>query len=125
MGHRNSMHTHTLDEYLGKRTLSLSIADRKIKKRSKLSITGVLSLSGQLKEVFLRRVQSKLYDFLRNTALKDWEPQLRYDFVGAAIAENRAGIDAFLKDNEVTLSNINDMVEELIRTVILPYIKIR
>jgi hypothetical protein len=77
-----------------------------------------------VKDVFIMRLRDKLYSYLRDGPLKGWDVSQIVDFADSVIAENREKIDAYLKNKKVTLQNINESIEEILKDVLIPSIVI-
>lgn len=78
-----------------------------------------------VKAVFLRRLRDRFYDYLVSGPLKAWSVSDAYDFAEAVIKENKEKIDSYLKEKKVTLSNINQVIDDIIRSILVPSIEIK
>lgn len=76
-----------------------------------------------LKRIFLERLRDKFYDYLRSGPLKSWGFILTLEFAQAVIEENREAIDAFLKEADVTIYNVEDVTSEIILKILVPSVK--
>jgi hypothetical protein len=77
-----------------------------------------------LREVFLSRLSDRLYSYLSAGPLKSWDVNDIIDFADAVIEENEDKIDDYLKKNKVTLQNINESIEDILKNVLIPSIVI-
>lgn len=77
-----------------------------------------------LKEVFLSRILDRLYSKLKSGPLNDWDAPDVWKFSKVIIKNNTNKIDEYLRNNEVTLKNINQAIDEIVNEILLPSVKI-
>jgi len=75
-----------------------------------------------LREMFLSKIQGKLYAFLKVGVLKEWETSTVYKFAISTIEECDSAINEYLQKNSVTLLNMDQHADNILRTILIPYL---
>jgi hypothetical protein len=78
-----------------------------------------------LREVFLDRVRDQLYTLLRDGSLKGWDTDQIVDFADAVLEDSDVLIDKYILTQDITLSNINASVQDIVTNILIPKIKIK
>ena len=74
--------------------------------------------------MFKDRLEEKLFLYLKSLSLKDWGPQIVLNFANAVVKGNQIAIDQYLTEKNVTLKNVNKAIDEIVKKVLIPSIKI-
>jgi len=74
-----------------------------------------------LKQLFISKVENRLYLYLNVGIMKEYSSSFVMSFAKNLVEEDIADINNYLKNNNVTLMNVNDHAEEVLNKILIPY----
>lgn len=77
-----------------------------------------------LKSIFLRRLKDRLYAYLSSGQLKEWTWDQIDSFAETIIEENQDKIEEYVKGEKINLENINQSIEHIIKSLLIPSIDV-
>jgi len=73
-----------------------------------------------LRDMLNTILREKLYAYLRQGILREWDASVIYKLVGETLKENAEDIDNYLQNYTVTLESMNQHAETIVRGILLP-----
>ena len=82
-----------------------------------------LEKASRLKTLFLGKITGKLKDHLAEGILKDYASTYTWEFAGEIVKEDIKEIDNYLKTHSVTLYNMDEHADYILKNILIPYLK--
>jgi len=75
-----------------------------------------------LREIFFSQLRDRFYVTLKGTLLRDWRPEIISSLIDEVTSEKMYEINSYIQNNVVTLENMNQHIQRIIESILLPHI---
>jgi len=81
-----------------------------------------MSTEINLREIFMKKIKTKLYSELMGGPLKDWDYKFVLQVADQTMKEKQGEIESYIRNQNVTLLNMDLHVEVIVEKILLAHL---